>query len=579
MLIGQIIQAMSPAVKRHFLIVMVVMIVGALLEILLILSVLPFGAAISGAGTPLLGSSAEALLPLVHSDPLIASAILLTGSATLVMIARLILARATAEFVMRFGHDLAMKIFDGMIHSKYQSYIDGNSADLVARMSRVQDVTIGYVHPMMQAMVGLVLAIAISVCMLVLNPVACLVVGGGLGVIYFLLSKLTWPRLHDNSVVISDSTAASSRAVLNAHGGLRAIILKGSQPDFSALYRKIDLQLRTAAKNNAVLSSTPGFIVETVAVILLTIITVRLSQADGGFVAAVPILGALAIGAKRLLPLVTSAWQSSSIALGNTHTVVDIVRYLSEATDEVQNRGEVLSLCSDIRIEKVNFDYDPDAEQPMPVLKDVCCTIERGQHIGICGETGSGKTTFLDLVLGLLPPTTGYILIDGQRLSDQNRKAWQRNIGHVPQEVFLIDDTIAANIAFGCREAVIDMDQVQQAATLAQMDALIDSLPLGLNSSIGERGIKLSGGQQQRLGIARALFGKPSVLVLDEATSALDSATEARVMRSIADLPDDLTIITVAHRASTLQYCDQVFSLEQGQFSVSRNSHSSSPYP
>tara|TARA_R110001599_G_scaffold108057_3_gene271005 strand:+ start:7720 stop:9405 length:1686 start_codon:yes stop_codon:yes gene_type:complete len=557
---------MTPRRKWHLLLVFASMLLLALLEVLLVFAVLPFGATISGAKIPLIGSASHTILAFINDDALIASAILLLGSVLIVMVARLMLTVMTARFLMKFGHDLSMRVYNGMLDADYHEYISSSSSDLVARMARVQDVTIGYVQPMMQALVGMILAFSIGVTMFVLDPLACLTVGAGLVLVFFMLSRLTWPRLHSNAAIIAYNMSASSKAVLEAHGGLRAIILQGSQREFSTYFRNVDRAVRNAAMSNSILSTIPRFVIEATAIVLLTLITVHLTQSEGGFVAAVPILGALAIGARRILPLLTSSWQNYSTAIGNTHTVIDVIDYLNQAPFARIPCKAALPMLDNIRFEKVFFEYDAETSTNASVIKGISFQINRGDHIGIAGETGSGKTTVLDLMLGLLRPTEGKILIDGKPLDEKNRAAWQKNIGHVPQDIFLINDTIAANIAFGCEHNKIDMARVRDAARKACLGDFINALTDGYQSLVGERGIKLSGGQQQRIGIARALYGNPTVLVLDEATSALDNVTEAQVMQSISQLSNDITIITVAHRASTLQFCDNVIFLENGRF-------------
>ena len=560
-----VLKTMTPRRRWHLLLVFAGMIILAILEGMLVFAILPFGATISGAEIPLIGSISQILLAFIHDDPLIASVILLLCSVLVVMTARLVLTYLTANFLMKFGHDLSMRVYDGLLDADYHDYISSSSSDLVARMARVQDVTIGYVQPMMQALVGLILVFSIGMTMFVLDPVACLIVGAGLVLVFFTLSRMTWPRLHSNAAVIAHNLSASSKAILEAHGGLRAIILRGLQREFSTHFRKIDIRVRNAAMSNSILSTIPGFIIEAAAIILLTLITVHLTQSEGGFIAAVPVLGALAIGAKRILPLLTSSWQNYSTAIGNTHTVMDVVDYLNEPRRRRAIGTTALPFADNIKFDNVSFQYGRQTTMYRPVIKDVAFQINRGQHVGIAGETGSGKTTILDLMLGLLYPTDGQILIDGNPLEETNRAAWQKNIGHVPQAIYLVDDSIAANIAFGCGHERIDMARVRDAARKACLADFVETLNDGYHSFVGERGIKLSGGQQQRIGLARALYENPSILILDEATSALDSATEAQVMQSIAQLSKELTIVTVAHRESTLEYCDNVFFLENGR--------------
>jgi len=298
--------------------------------------------------------------------------------------------------------------------------------------------------------------------------------------------------------------------------------------------------------------------------VLIAALAYSFSQQDGGISSALPVLGVLALGAQRLLPSLQQVYFAWSNIVGYQAPLADIIALLDQPLPKelLQPTTTPLIIKDEIRLDAVRFRYT--LEDPW-VLNGLNLVINKGARIGFVGSTGSGKSTTLDLLMGLLIPTEGELLVDGQPISGNRLTAWQRSIAHVPQSIYLADTTLAENIAFGVPAEAIDMDRVQQAARQAQIADFIEKNPEGYKAYVGERGVRLSGGQRQRIGIARALYKQASVLVLDEATSALDNATELSVMDAIGALNSDLTILLIAHRLSTVQHCDFIVELEQGR--------------
>jgi ATP-binding cassette subfamily B protein len=302
-----------------------------------------------------------------------------------------------------------------------------------------------------------------------------------------------------------------------------------------------------------------------VAIALLGVLLVQ-QQGSGG--AVIPLLGALALGAQRLLPVLQQVYANWTSLKGFNADLVGVLALLNQQMPPQVQVAEPLSLREDIRLEGVHFRYGP--EQP-EVLRGLDLEIRRGERIGLIGSTGSGKSTTVDLLMGLLAPTAGRVLVDGVDLHDpahpERLAAWRASIAHVPQSIYLADSSIAENIAFGVPRQQIDLVRLQQAATHAQIASFIDASPDGFDTFVGERGIRLSGGQRQRIGIARALYKQAQVLVFDEATSALDTGTEEAVMTAMNVLSQSLTLIMIAHRLSTVQDCDRVILLAEGRVS------------
>jgi ATP-binding cassette subfamily B protein len=297
---------------------------------------------------------------------------------------------------------------------------------------------------------------------------------------------------------------------------------------------------------------------------LIAALAYGLSRQAGGIATALPVLGALALGAQRLLPALQQSYSAWAGIAGNHALLVDTIALLDQplSAEMLQPSPAPLLFKDSIRFKNVHFRY---TDQSPWVLDGLSLMIPKGARVGLVGSTGSGKSTAIDLLMGLLMPTKGELLVDGQPIVGNRLRAWQRSIAHVPQSIYLADTTLAENIAFGVLPEVIDLDRVQQAARQAQIASFIERSPEGYQAYVGERGIRLSGGQRQRIGIARALYKQARVLVFDEATSALDNITEQSVMDSIDGLNRELTIVIVAHRLSTLRRCDIIVELQGGR--------------
>jgi len=339
-------------------------------------------------------------------------------------------------------------------------------------------------------------------------------------------------------------------------------LLDRSQPAFEREFGYSADRFRTVSAANAFISQAPRILIEMLGMVMIGAYAWYLAGRPGGVTAAIPMLGALALGAQRLLPLLQQSYVGWSSFLGNRQNVLDVVDLLVlEARTPPDPVAGTAIFDRSIRFSGVGFAY-PSGET---VLREVDFTIAKGERIGIAGTTGSGKSTLMDLLLGLLEPSAGAILIDDVPLDERSRAAWQSEIAHVPQAIYLIDDSLSANIAFGVPAAEVDPVRVEHAARSAGIADFIDSLPAGYATRTGERGVRLSGGQRQRIGIARALYKRASVLVFDEATSALDTRTEEGVMASVAALGADITVVMIAHRLTTLKDCDRVIHLEAGR--------------
>jgi ABC-type multidrug transport system fused ATPase/permease subunit len=297
--------------------------------------------------------------------------------------------------------------------------------------------------------------------------------------------------------------------------------------------------------------------------VLIAVLALWLTRGQDGFGAALPVLGALALGAQRLLPLMQLVFNGWTRVATNVHALDDVLRVLEAPVHGTWLQGAKSEVAFNIDIAFRNVAFGYTLGEP-PVLNDVNFVIPKGSRVGIIGKTGSGKSTLVDLLMGLLDPSEGSIEVDGWRLDDTTRRAWQQQIAHVPQAIFLADATIAENIAFGVDPGIIDLERVRDAARQAEISDFIETLPHTYDTSVGERGVR----QRQRVGIARALYKQASVLVFDEATSALDVQTEAAVIDSVERLDRALTVFIIAHRLSTVERCNIILNVSVGRLEL-----------
>jgi ATP-binding cassette subfamily B protein len=380
---------------------------------------------------------------------------------------------------------------------------------------------------------------------------------------YIIVSLSMRAKLRDSSEIWARTATERVKAIQEGLGGIRDILLDQSQAVFQKNFNKLDLRYRQAQTVSNFIATAPRYLVEAASIILIGVIAVYMTHRPGGLVAAIPMLGALAVGAQRLLPLLQQSYNGWSAFRGNQQMLIDVAELLQAPIVDTPPRHRILACEAfrrDIILDSVSFHY-PSRQY---ALRNISFRVAKGQRIGIIGRTGSGKSTLVDILMGLLEPSSGEIRIDGVPLNPKTIGSWQGQIAHVPQMIYLSDSTIATNIAFGEAEEAIDMARVRAAARQAEIDDFIDELAQGYETVIGERGIRLSGGQRQRLGIARALYKEARVLIFDEATSALDHQTEKAIMESIGRLSGDVTMLIIAHRITTLSLCDAIVRLDGG---------------
>jgi ABC-type multidrug transport system fused ATPase/permease subunit len=564
----QLYRLLSPVRRRELLSLLFLMLLGGLAELAAIGSVVPFLSLLAGqAGQmpfPWLSNLFAALGAHGVREQLVAASLLFMAAAVIAGAFRLQLAWSTQNFVLTLGHELAVEIQRRTLAQPYSYHVSRNSSEIIASLEKVRMLVFGVLLQLMRAVTAGLIAIFIVAALVRIDPFTAAIAGIAFGLLYALVSAFTRKRLARNSAVLGSAFEQRVQIILESLGGIRDVIIDNSQAVYLDEFRKVDARLNRAQATTAFIGTAPRFIIEAAGMVLIAALALAISGREGGLAQALPILGAVALGAQRLLPLIQQLYNAWSDLAGQRSVTAQVLGLLDLPVEEqTAQPGEALEIRNAVTLDKVSFTYPGRHD---PALHDITLRIERGSRVALVGPTGSGKSTLADLLMGLLEPTAGTIAVDGAALTQANRRAWQRGIAHVPQAIFLADATIARNIAFGVPAADIDIERVARAAATAQLDAFIASLPDGYETSVGERGVRLSGGQRQRLGIARAVYKDAPLLVLDEATSALDDETEVAVIEALDRLGGEgRTVVIIAHRRSTIEHCDCVARLENGR--------------
>ncbi len=554
--------------RRQFALLIVLMVFTAFAEVVTLGAVLPFLGILTApeevwsnsfvqdfAGFFGITSPDDLVLPLT---------IVFAGAALLAGAARLLLLWTSTRLAYATGADLSFEVYRRTLYQPYPVHMSRNTSETISGMIKVNVVVAGVLVPVPRLFSSIVLLLAITAALVAIDPVVAIAAALGFGGSYVAITWLSRSRLRRNSERIAREQTQVVKAQQEGLGGIRDVLLDGTQPIFSEVYRRSDGPLRRAQGDNVFITQSPRFLMEAIGMVVVAGLAYALSFRDAGIASAIPVLGALALGAQRLLPALQQIYDAWARFTGSHASLRDVVELLDQPLPAEASvpYPEPLQFKDSLRFEGVRFRYADDGPW---VLDGLDLTVPKGARVGFVGSTGSGKSTTLDLMMGLLEPTEGRVLVDGEPVIGERLRAWQRSIAHVPQSIFLSDTTWTENIAFGVAADAIDMDRVEEAARRAQIADFIESGPEGYEAIVGERGIRLSGGQRQRIGIARALYKQASVFVFDEATSALDNTTEQSVMDAIDALDRELTILIVAHRLTTVQRCDTIVELEEGR--------------
>lgn len=472
-------------------------------------------------------------------------------------------------YAARIGTEIADRLYAHYLQQDWLFHASGSSAHLTKQVStEAMRVTDQIIQPLMQMNAKVVLAVFISVSILIYDPL--IAISGLLlfACAYFLLYKLVRKRLHANGLKMSHLFTQRFRLMNEGFGGIKDVLLLNRRYDFVERFQESGKAFAQARGTNIAISQVPRYFMELIAfgaMISLVLLLIKLHQGNLGTV--LPILAVYALAAFKLLPALQQIYSSITQIKGNAAAFEAIKGDLEQSLktkqpSNTETTNTHLPLHKQVSLNNITFSYPG---KPSPAVKDLTLVIPKNSVIGLVGASGSGKSTAIDLLLGLLNPQKGELCIDDTCITPANKRAWQNNLGFVPQSIYLSEGSIAENVAFGLPDKDINLEQVNKALELANLTELVEQLPQGIQTQVGERGVQLSGGQRQRIGIARALYHEADVLVFDEATSALDGITEKIIMEAIHDFSGKKTIIMIAHRLKTVQKCDIIYMMDKGK--------------
>ena len=472
---------------------------------------------------------------------------------------------AQMRFVLMREYSISKRLMQGYLHQHYSWFLGRNSADLgKSILSEVSQVVGSGIKPFLDLIAQVMVATAIIILLIVFDPKLALIVGFMLGGVYGLFFTIVRRYLNRIGKERLESNFLRFKSINEAFGASKEIKVGGFEKTYVQKFSSAAKNTAQTQASAGLVNLLPRYFLEAVAFGGILLILLYKMYQTNNFSNSLPIVSLYVYAGYRLIPAVQQIYLSFAKlafvgpSLDNLNEDIKNLKLFNKNQDQ-----GILSLNKTITLKNIYYNY-PNASRT--ALKNINLSIPVKSTVGLIGVTGSGKTTIVDIILGLLEAQKGTLEIDGQVITEKNSRSWQRSIGYVPQHIYLADDTVAANIAFGLEPKDINRESVEKAAKIANLDEfVIEELPKQYETTIGERGVRLSGGQRQRIGIARALYHNPKVLVLDEATSALDNQTEKAVMDAINNLSKNITIILIAHRLSTVKKCDKIFLLEKGQ--------------
>jgi len=568
-LLMRILRFLSRKRRNQLGLLLLLMLANGAAEFVSMGAVVPFLAVLSNpAGLwrqPLMSQLAPWMGLTDPSQLLVPAAAFFAFSAMMAALVRLANLWLSGRLAAAVGSDLSCEAFRRTLYQPYEVHLQRNSSTVITATTAHIGGMVRSLNSLLQLVTGILVAMGLLTGLLLIDWPLSLSAALLFGSIYGLLAVTVRRALQRNGNRIVATSHQQLKALQEGLGAIRDVLLDGTQKTYTRIYRSADQPQRQLQAQNYFLAVFPRYLLEALGLVLIAVLGCLMVLQRGGGVTVIPMLGALALGAQRLLPASQQIYASWASLRGNKAAIAGVLELLEQPLPELVISRHPLSLDKALTLEAVHFRYLPDRPE---VLSNLNILIKPGQHIGLIGKTGSGKSTLVDLMMGLLTPSSGRVLVDGVDIHNPSQPEllvdWRASIAHVPQSIYLTDTTIAENIAFGVPRYLIDMERVQYSAAQAQIADFIESMPQGYLTYVGELGVQLSGGQRQRIGIARALYKHARLLVFDEATSALDNHTEHALMNAIDRFSRGVTVISVAHRLTTLERCDRVICLSYG---------------
>jgi ABC-type multidrug transport system fused ATPase/permease subunit len=551
---------------------LVLMLASGVAEVVSMAAVLPFLAVLTDPQRlwqlPLVPRMAAGLGITAARELLVPLTLMFGLAAVLAAGVRLLNLRLNGRLAASIGSDLSCEAYKRTLYQPYRFHVQRNSSVVISGITNHTSQVVVVINSTLQLMTAVMVAVGLLWALLAIDwSMACMSMAL-FGTAYGLLSVLARRRLVANSRLVSDANQLQLKTLQEGLGAIRDVLLDGNQGAYLDIYRQADFPMRQRIAQSMFLATFPRYALEALGILLIALIALLLSWQRDSSTDVIPLLGTLALGSQRLLPALQLIYGSWALIKARQTGIVELLGMLQQPLprEYLYHTPPALPLRELVQLDQISFRYGPDTPW---VLDNIDLEIRQGERIGLIGSTGSGKSTMVDLLVGLLEPTVGRILIDGQDLHDSQQcellPAWRASIAHVPQSIYLTDKSIAENIAFGIPSEQIDLDRVRHAAQQAQIASFIGSLAEGYDTFVGERGVRLSGGQRQRIGLARAFYKRSQVIILDEATSALDTSTEDAVMESLEEISRELTVVMIAHRLRTVQRCDRVIRIANGR--------------
>jgi len=468
------------------------------------------------------------------------------------------------------GTDLSCKAYKLTLNQPYETHLQENSSSIITTTITHTQQTVVAINLFLQLCTASIVSIGLLVALLIVDFKVTICAVFIFSLSYLTIALKTKNKLFTYSFNVADSNKEQLKTLQEGLGAIRDVILDRTHDIYVKKYRKADLKMRYYRAKNQFITAFPRYGLEAIGILLITFLAFLLRLEKGNSNEIIPLLGAFALGSQRLLPALQQVYGSWAGIKACQADIFKLLKMLNQKISLQKNLKYIknFEFKNLIHIQNIYFQYK---NKKQTVINGINLKIKKGDKIAIIGSTGSGKSTFVDIIMGLLKPSKGELFIDGQNLYSYKNNSlsekWKSIIAHVPQNIYLSDSSIMENIAFGLPKNEIDKELVKEAAKKAQILSFIQTCDKGFDTFVGERGIQLSGGQRQRIGIARALYKRAQILVLDEATSALDNKTESEVMRSIENTNPELTIIMIAHRLSSIKNCNKVLELSKGKIS------------
>lgn len=554
--------------KSNFFLLVILMIISSIAELLSLAMLLPFMSIILEPNSFKQNNAVIFVLELLglstDGDFLLYITLFFIAITTIAGISRYSLLVYNSKFTFGLSSELSVNIYRKVLSQSFENHIGLNSSVIINGITQKVNSTIyAGVNPLLTLITSTIIVINIVILLTFLNTNVVLQSVIVFAIVYLIIVLVLKNRIATISKIFPEKSTLAVKLVQEGLGNIRDVIIDSVQNVYVTKFARTDKEFKNAQRDNMIYAGLPKIFIESILMISIAYLLYYLSRNDIDLVELLPVFSVFIVSAQRILPLVQTIYSSYTSVMSSKYSIMDVLKLLDIDTPCSGTKQGDISLNDQIELKNITFTYKGAQDS---TIKNLSLVIKKGERLGIVGETGSGKSTLVDILMGLLTPQLGVFLVDGKDISTRSLSSWQKNVAHVPQSIYLSDSSLYENIAFGIDYPKINKSKVASIVKKVGLDSLVKELPKGLDTIVGERGSKLSGGQRQRIGIARALYKEADVLFLDEATSALDNRVERSIMEVIDSL-QGITVIMIAHRLSTLQSCERIIEIHNGTIS------------